>query len=379
MGYAKLIKNYSPEIIQLTQTNYNQLDTSVKNNGNIYITTDTHQLYQNSQGFIPGEATAAANGLMSSADKTKLNGIATGAEVNQNAFSNITIGSSTIAADSKTDTLTLTAGNSIALTPSISTDTVTIAVAGSTAVGNNSNVPTGAAIQSYVTGLGYTKNTGTVTKITAGAGLSGGTITTTGTISLASGVITASSAGPTAAVTGNEGTTIAIPRITVDTYGRVTGLTSYNLTNKNTTYAVATTSTNGLMSTADRTILNRVGSSQTSNVVSKVNELANGNITTWYHGPIVYKRGNLAVLIMDFTCTAAIWANKQELKIEDPTCYPLQECNLNISPNRLNAASSSNEYALPFVQIATDGKIYIGGYDPEHKGLRVTFTYLTRD
>lgn len=81
---------------------------------------------------------------------------------------------------------------------------------------------------------GKTSNTGTVTKIATGTGLTGGPVTTSGTISLASGVVTAGSAGPTAAVTGNDGTTIAVPRITVDTYGRVTGLTSYNLTNKNT-------------------------------------------------------------------------------------------------------------------------------------------------
>lgn len=49
-------------------------------------------------------------------------------------------------------------------------------------VGNNSNLPTGAAVQSYVTGLGYTKNTGTVTKVSTGVGLTGGDVTTTGTI-----------------------------------------------------------------------------------------------------------------------------------------------------------------------------------------------------
>ena len=64
--------------------------------------------------------------------------------------------------------------------------------------------------------------------------MTGGDITTTGTIALATSGVTAGSAGPTAAVTGNNNTTVAIPRITVDTYGRVTALTSYNLTNVNT-------------------------------------------------------------------------------------------------------------------------------------------------
>lgn len=60
-------------------------------------------------------------------EKNKLSGIASGAEVNQNAFSNITIGSSTIAADTKTDTLTL-AGSNITLTPDTANDKVTIGI-----------------------------------------------------------------------------------------------------------------------------------------------------------------------------------------------------------------------------------------------------------
>lgn len=72
-------------------------------------------------------ATTSAAGLMSTADKTKLNGIATGAEVNQNAFSNVTVGSTTIAADGKTDTLTLVAGSNVTLTPDVTNDKITIA------------------------------------------------------------------------------------------------------------------------------------------------------------------------------------------------------------------------------------------------------------
>ena len=49
------------------------------------------------------------------------------AYVNQNAFSNVTIGSTTIAADSATDTLTLVAGSNITLTPDSANDKITIA------------------------------------------------------------------------------------------------------------------------------------------------------------------------------------------------------------------------------------------------------------
>jgi len=68
-----------------------------------------------------------SSGLMTGADKTKLNGIATGAEVNQNAFSNIKVGSTTVAADGKTDTLELVAGSNVTLTPDATNDKVTIA------------------------------------------------------------------------------------------------------------------------------------------------------------------------------------------------------------------------------------------------------------
>lgn len=60
------------------------------------------------------------------AEKTKLSGIAEGAEVNQNAFSNVVVGSTTISADSKTDTLTLVAGNNVTITPDATNDKVTI-------------------------------------------------------------------------------------------------------------------------------------------------------------------------------------------------------------------------------------------------------------
>lgn len=77
-------------------------------------------------------ATTSKNGLMSSTDKSKLDGIATGAEVNQNAFSNIVIGSTTIAADAETDTLTLVAGSNVTLTPDATNDKITIAATNTT-------------------------------------------------------------------------------------------------------------------------------------------------------------------------------------------------------------------------------------------------------
>lgn len=88
--------------------------------GTIYSVKD------NISGYVATEATTSAKGLMSASDKTKLNGIASGAEVNQNAFSNVTVGTTTVAADSKTDTLTLEGGANITLTPDTTNDKITI-------------------------------------------------------------------------------------------------------------------------------------------------------------------------------------------------------------------------------------------------------------
>jgi hypothetical protein len=95
--------------------------------GNVTFTaTDT------TYSVVSAGTSTTAGGLMSQADKTKLNGIATGAEVNQNAFSNFTIGSTTIEADSKTDTLTFVAGSNISLTPDATNDKITIAATDTT-------------------------------------------------------------------------------------------------------------------------------------------------------------------------------------------------------------------------------------------------------
>lgn len=61
--------------------------------------------------------------------------------VNQNAFSNVVVGSTTVAADSATDTLTLVAGSNVTLTPDATNDKITIAATNTT----YSNATTSAA------------------------------------------------------------------------------------------------------------------------------------------------------------------------------------------------------------------------------------------
>ena len=89
-------------------------------------------------------ATQSSNGYMSNADKKKLDGIASGAEVNQNAFANVKVGSNTIQADAKQDTLELAAGTNISLVGDANNDKVTIGVTGKVASASQADNATNA-------------------------------------------------------------------------------------------------------------------------------------------------------------------------------------------------------------------------------------------
>lgn len=88
--------------------------------------------------------------------RTGLN-VADGAEVNQNAFSNVKVGSTTVAADSKTDTLELVAGSNVTLTPDATNDKVTIA-ATDTTYESKAAASGGTAVSLVTTGEKYTWN-----------------------------------------------------------------------------------------------------------------------------------------------------------------------------------------------------------------------------
>ena len=104
---------------------------NLKAGSNVTLTNDSGTVTIAATDTTYSDATTSASGLMSASDKTKLNGIASGAEVNQNAFSTVgvKVGSTTtnVAADSKTDTVTLIQGSNVTLTPDTANDTITIA------------------------------------------------------------------------------------------------------------------------------------------------------------------------------------------------------------------------------------------------------------
>ena len=70
---------------------------------------------------------------------------------------------------------------------------------------------------------------GTVTNVATGTGLTGGPITTSGTISLADSGVTAGSYGPSANASG-YGASFTVPQVMVDAKGRVTSATNKTVT-----------------------------------------------------------------------------------------------------------------------------------------------------
>lgn len=96
---------------------------------------------------------------------------------------------------------------------------------------------TNASITATVANDSHSHSNSTITSLDASK-ISSGTLAAA---RLPSSGVTAGSYGPTANVTGTNGTTINVPQITVDAYGRVTSVTNRAYTSKdtNTTYSLS--------------------------------------------------------------------------------------------------------------------------------------------
>lgn len=79
--------------------------------------------------------------VMTAAERTKLTGIATGAEANQNAFAKVKVGTTTITAAAKQDTLEIEAGEGVTITASGKKVTIKETYVDSCVVSSLDNVP----------------------------------------------------------------------------------------------------------------------------------------------------------------------------------------------------------------------------------------------
>ena len=185
------------------------------------------------------------------------------AEKNQNAFSNITVGETTVAADTATDTVTFV-GSNVTITPDATNDKITFAVAsGSTSAAGivkltnstSSTSTTTAATPSSVKSAYDLANTAKTAAATAQATADGkanashthtitataedddivvlsgtnGTNAVTYTASHATSGATAGSYGDSAAQTPAYGGTFKVPYITVNATGHITGISEHTV------------------------------------------------------------------------------------------------------------------------------------------------------
>ena len=267
-------------------------------------------------------ATTSSDGLMSFSDKTKLDGVASGATANTGTVTSVAVKMNdsvkgTITTSGTIDLGTvLTAHQDISGKANVSEAGYSLAVSGTTVSLKNksgtvlSSITTqdtnttyssksaasgGTDVSLVTTGEKYTwnnktSNTGTVTSIATGTGLTGGTITTSGTISLASGVVTAGTAGTSSATSGS---TLAVPYVTADTYGRVTGYGTHT----HTISGFVPTSGGGLTGSIYPSTNKGANLGATSNYWAS-GYIVNGYITNLY-APIIYTsltmNGNMSV------------------------------------------------------------------------------------
>lgn len=109
------------------------------NGTQVSLATHTHapaDLGAATASHTHGSATSSVPGFMSAADKSKLDGIASGAQINQNAFSQVAVsGQTTVAAGSQSATLNMVGGTGITVTTNSATQSVMIAATGTATPG----------------------------------------------------------------------------------------------------------------------------------------------------------------------------------------------------------------------------------------------------
>lgn len=108
----------------ITPTDIGAAPASHTHDDRYYTESEVNNLLNNKVDKITGKQLSTED--YTTAEKNKLAGIASGAEVNQNAFSNLKVGSITISASSKTDALELVAGTGITLSPDSTNKKITI-------------------------------------------------------------------------------------------------------------------------------------------------------------------------------------------------------------------------------------------------------------
>lgn len=176
--------------------------------------------------------------------------------------------------------------------------------------GSATNIPVlsvdayGRVVFASTVAIGGGAGTGTVTQINTGAGLTGGPITTVGTVSLAT----------TGVSSGTFGSNSAIPRLTIDVYGRITAITTVaplaGSSISNTGGSVTVSTTNVTVDADNGFIVNGTGGIVvTGPAVFNGNVFGVANASTWSLPSSVRFGGGAMTLRLgsDSNTGSAIW------------------------------------------------------------------------
>lgn len=139
IGYSESGKNYAVKLDSNGKAYVNVPWENTEGTIDSALDADSTNAVQNKvvKAALDGKVDAVSGKGLSTNDyttteKSKLAAIASGAEVNQNAFTKVVVGSTTIAADAKEDSITIVAGSNITLTPDATNDKITIAATNTT-------------------------------------------------------------------------------------------------------------------------------------------------------------------------------------------------------------------------------------------------------
>ncbi len=278
-------------------------------------------------------ATTKVDGLLSSSDKSKLDGIEANSEVNQNAFSNIVVGTTTISAGSKTDSFTLYGSN---VTLNSDKSKITIGI-------NKDNV---------VSALGYTPPTKDTT-------YSNATTSTAGLMSVSDKLKLDGIA--------ENANKYVLPNASTSTLGGIKVGTNLSIDGNgilNGAYSVVTTTANGLMSSADKSKLDKIESGAQVNTVTGVK----GDSETSYRiGNINITKSNIGLSNVDNTSdsTKPISIATQtalDTKVDKISGKSLSTNDYTTTEKTKLAgiAENANNYSLPIATNSTLGGVKIG-------------------
>lgn len=186
--------------------------------------------------------------------------------VNQNAFSSVKVGSTTVSADTTTDTLELVAGSNITITPDATNDKVTIAATDTT------YDAAGSSLGLVKSGGDVTISSGTITVnddshnhvISNVDGLQSALDAKQASVTGAASTITSSNLTANRALISDSSGKVAVSTITSTELGYLDNVSSNiqtQLDGKSSTshsHSTATTSANGFMSASDKTKLDGI-------------------------------------------------------------------------------------------------------------------------